>query len=340
MATFNESLFRFHNPESADHNWVETFLLPIVVNDPLIYVLVYFNVRPTLGVMWSQVMISDSLTRSRGELVHYNEHHFQPAPASFLSIDAPMGIKIDAANPLEDIHIRYASAEGDVDIDVHWKGLMEPFDINNPEHSPQAASQFADMHVDVGSAGYEHGGHIDMTGRITGTLRLGDREHEVDSVERMDHSWGPRDPMKVRNMFIVSATFDENLAFHMICPWRPDQTGTDAFELSHGYVMDQGKVYGLTSDATIQAEHDGVICTRLTMDVEDVRGKSYSLVATPGIGAPWVAGPNAMTHNALMRWSDGSRHDGYGVVMKNFSLRYLIANRSNGDRIALAKIVV
>ena len=56
-----------------------------------------------------------------------------------------------------------------------------------------------------------------------GFLKVRDREFRVDAIERMDRSWGPRDPMKVINQFIVSATFGDDLFFHMICPWDPEK---------------------------------------------------------------------------------------------------------------------
>jgi hypothetical protein len=152
------------------------------------------------------------------------------------------------------------------------------------------------------------------------------REYVVDSIERMDRSWGPRDPMKAgKPNHIVSATFGEDLAFHMICPWNPEVASPDAFQLSHGYVMENGEVYGLTDELEMTSTHLGMVCTGIDMTVTDVRGKKFRLQATPNVGAPWIAAPTAMVHNALMRWTCADR-DGYGVVMSTRHLSELNRN--------------
>lgn len=312
--------YAFQNPADADHLWVETLLFPVVVPEEHLYALCYTNVRPTLGVMWNQVMICGTLTESRSDLLHYNESHFSPAPASYHAFNSTIGLNVRALDAPRDFALEYEHEDG-TRIDVQWNGLMEPFDIHDPDHSPQAGTQ-ADMHSDQpGSAG-----HLDMTGRITGSMTVRGRTFAVDSIERMDRSWGPRHPMKVKNMFIVSATFGEDLAFHMICPWNPEASGADAFSLTHGYVLEDGQVYGLVSESTITARHHGLVCTVLEMQVTDVRGKTFDLRAVADIGAPWIAAPSAITHNALMEWTYQDRR-GYGVVMKNHSLPDLIARR-------------
>jgi hypothetical protein len=317
--------FEYQNPADADHTWLESLLFPIVVPEAHLYALVYANVRPSLGVMWNQVMVCGTLTESRSDLLHYNEHHFLPAPPSIISIDSEIGLQITSTDPLRGFRIDYVGEDG-TEIHVDWANLMPPFDTHDPAMSPQAGKGGGDMHADPGTSHHESSGHVDMSGRATGTMIVRGRTFAVDSIERMDHSWGPRHPMKVPNMFIVSATFGSDLFFHMICPWNPDKSGPDAIELTHGYVVEDGETYGLTDVARITAQHHGLICTGLQMTVTDVRGKTFSLEATADIGAPWIAGPNAMTHNALMRWSYDGRV-GYGVVMKNYSLRYLNERR-------------
>ena len=312
--------YDFQNTAAADHTWVETLQLPVVSPEAHLYALCYVNVRPTVGVMWNQVMVCGTLTESRSDLLHYNENHFLPAPASLRTIGSELGLDIVATDAPRDFRIDYAHEDG-TEIHVDWKGVMEPFDIHDPNHSPQAGSS-EDLHADaLGSSG-----HVDMTGRVTGTMKVRGRTFEVDSLDRMDRSWGPRHPMKTKNMFIVSIAFEPDLAFHMMCPWNPDVAGSDAFRLTHGYVYDGGEVYGLTNIAHIEAGHHGMLCTSLDMVVNDVRGKQYELHATPHIGAPWIAAPSAMTHSALMRWSCDGR-PGYGRVLKNYSLPYLNATR-------------
>lgn len=315
----------YQNSPDADHTWVETYLIPIVIPEEHIYALVYVCARPGIGVMSNQIFISGSLSDNRSDLLHYNDNQHLPAPENFTDWTSPIGLSIKYIDAPRKFRVDYSGFD-DTEIHVEWTGLMDPFDIHDPNHSPQAGV-VEDMHADIEPGAPRAYGHFDMTGRIQGTLKVRGREFKVDSVERMDHSWGPRDPMVIKNMYIVSATFSENLAFHMICPWNPDKPGTDAFQLTHGYVLEDGTVYGLTSDATISSTHHGLMCTGLQMTVKDTRGKVFDLHATADIGAPWSPYPSAITYNSMMRWNYGDQ-TGYGVVLPNYNLTYL--NRQRG----------
>jgi hypothetical protein len=315
----------YQNPPEADHNWVETYLIPIVIPEEHIYALVYVCARPGIGVMSNQVFICGALSDNKSDLLHYNDNQHLPAPEKFTDWTSPIGLSIRYLDAPKHFRVDYDGFD-DTQIHVEWQGLMDPFDIHDPNHSPQAGS-VEDMHADIDTGAKSAYGHFDMTGRMTGTLKVRGREFAVDAVERMDHSWGPRDPMVIKNMYIVSATFGEDLAFHMICPWNPDKPGTEAFQLTHGYVLENGEVYGLTSDVTMTSTHHGLMCTGLQMTVKDVRGKEFVLEATADVGAPWSPYPSAITYNSMMRWSLGGR-PGYGVVLPNYNLTYL--NRARG----------
>ena len=314
----------YQNPPEADHSWVETYLIPIVVPQEHLYALVYVCARPALGVMANQVMVCGALSDNRSDLLHYNDNQHLPAPKKFSELTSPMGLSIRATRAPRDFRVDYQGFDG-TEIHVDWQGLMDPFDIHDPRHSPQAGS-VEDMHADIDTGRKHQAGHFDLTGRARGTLKVRGRTFEVDSIERMDHSWGPRDPMVIKNMYIVSATFGEDLAFHMICPWDPDKRGAEQFRLTHGYVLEKGKVYGLTSEVTMTSTHHGLMCTSLQMTVKDTRGKTFHLRATADIGAPWSPYPSAITFNSMMRWSFGDR-EGYGVVLPNYNMSYLNQRR-------------
>jgi hypothetical protein len=319
--------FEYKNPPEADHNWNESFVFPVVVPEAHLYALVYTNVRPALGVMANQVMISGSLADTRSQLLHYNDNQHLPAPERLSRLTSPFGLDISVVDAPRDFRIDYVGY-GDTEIHVDWRGLMDPFDIHDPDHSPQAG-KVKDVHHEVDprtATGPRPYGHLDMTGRVTGTLTVKGREFEVDSIERMDHSWGPRNPMNLKSMYIVSATFGPDLAFHMICPWDPAKSGAEAFELTHGYVVEDGEVFGLTSELEMTSVNLGLVCVAIDMTVTDVRGKRFRLRGSADVGAPWYPYPSVVSYNALMSWSLGDR-TGYGVVMPNHSIPALIHER-------------
>lgn len=320
--------FEYQNPLGADHDWVETYVFPVVVPEEHLYALIYVCVRPTLGVMANQVMICGSLSDTRSDLLHYNDNQHLPAPERFSRITSPFGLDVDVVEAPRDFRIDYEGYDG-TRINVDWRGIMDPFDIHDPRHSPQAG-RVKDVHLQVdprAGDGPRPYGHLDMTGRVTGTLRVGGRDIAVDSIERMDHSWGPRNPMNITSMYIISATFGDDLAFHMICPWDPAKRGGGEFELTHGYVLDAGEVYGLTDQLTMTSTYHGLVCTGIDMRVTDTRGREFHLRATADIGAPWYPYASVVSYNALMSWSLDDRV-GYGVVMPNYSLPRLIADRA------------
>lgn len=312
----------YNTPPEARYDWVETMLFPVIVPEENIYALIYCASRPVLGVMANQIMIYGALSDTKAEMLHYYDNQHLPLPKSYTHITSPSGLEVRAVEPPRKFRIDYVAPDGTAEIHVDWEGMMEPFDIHDPNHSPQAGGA-EDMHADIKVGAKHKAGHIDMTGRIRGTMTVRGRTYQVDSIERMDRSWGPRNPMVIKNMYIVSATFGEDLALHMICPWNPDRPQGRQFQLTHGYVLENGEVFGLTSQLEMRSVHHGLVLTGLEMTVTDTRGKSFDLIALANSAGPWAPYPSAQTHNSLMRWRYGPRV-GYGVVMANYSLPYLM----------------
>lgn len=320
----NPQMVDFQNGADTDPAWVETLLIPFIAREANIYCLVYVCVRPGLGVMANQVWICGALSDNRSDLLHYQDHQHLPAPAKLTDFTSGIGLRVKFTDAPRDFTVDYKADDGTA-FHMDWKGLMDPFDIHDPNHSPQA-SKVEDMHADI-SVGQKHAaGHYDLTGHATGTLTLRGKTYTIDSIERMDHSWGPRNPTIIKNMFIVSATFGEDLFFHMICPWNPDLPKSNQFQLTHGYVVDKGQVFGLTDKVEMTVQQFGLMCAGLQMTVHDVRGKRYRMNASPNLGAPWMPYPSAITYNGLMNFFMGDR-EGYGVVLANYSLPWLNARK-------------
>ncbi|MEC7762133.1 MAG: hypothetical protein VX874_09530 [Pseudomonadota bacterium] len=317
---FTNDQVNYQMPADAHHSWVETWQFPIVIPEENIHALVYVAARPKFGVSAFQIMVCGSLIDSRAELLHLYDNQHLPMPEDFSDFTSESGLSFKVLKAPRDYRLDYVGTDG-TEIHVDWLGLMDPFDIHDPDHSPQARS-VEDLHGDIDATGKHDAGHMDMTGRIRGTMTVRGKTYEVDSIERMDRSWGPRNPTIIRNMYIVSATIDENLAFHMICPWDPDKPQGDQFQLTHGYVLDHGEVYGLTTDLEMRVQHMGAICSSLEMTVTDTRGKSYDLMATANVGCPWHPYPSALTHNGLMTWHHAGKR-GYGIVLANYCVPWL-----------------
>lgn len=314
----------FQHPGNADHHWVETLLIPFVLPEEGIYGLIYVYVRPGLGVMTNQVIICGSLSDNRGDLLHYADNQQLPAIRTFREFTTPLGLSVSFTDAPRDFRVDYVGRDG-TEFHFDWKGLMEPFDIHNPAHSPQAG-RARDIHADIEPGQTHRAGHFDATGHATGTLTLRGKTYRIDCIERMDHSWGPRDASIIRPTYIASATFGPELFFHMILPWDPTAERGRQLHLSHGYVCDHGEVFGLTDVAKIDAQHFGNITVGLQMQVTDTRGKTWDMVASPNVGAPWYGFPSAVTYLSLMQFFMEGRR-GYGIVMSNHNMGWLNSTR-------------
>jgi hypothetical protein len=315
----------YHTPEGADHRWAETYIFPIAIPEEHILVMVYVVARPKLGVMLNDIYVYGTLTDNRAELLYVDSQVHLPAPVRFSDIDSPSGLKLKAVKPPREFRIDYVGFD-DTEIHVDWHGIMDPFDVHDLKHTPHAIGSHDEKMAKSGLA-RAWSGHFDMTGRVRGTVRVRGQEYKVDSLERMDHSWGERGENELPAMDSISAQFDENLAFHLIAHVDLEAPSGKDQKLAHGYVLEDGVQYGV-STLDITSTRLGVSVVAMEMTVVDVRGKQYHLQARADVGAPWNIYATTC-YTALMRWTLGDR-TGYGVVMEVLPLKTL--NRMRGRR--------
>lgn len=306
----------YHTPAEADHTWAETSLFPVIVPGAHLYALVYFITRPALGVMTNDIVIYGGLADTRAELLYHDVQQHLPAPERFSDFTSPSGLSFKAVRAPREYRIDYTGFD-DTEIHVDWNGLMDPFDIHDPAHSPNASGSAEEREAKSG-LGTGFRGHFDMTGRVTGTLKIRGTEYEVDSIDRMDHSWGPRGEMTLPSMNSISATLGEDLAFHVIAHLDLEAPVDRNQTLAHGYVLDSGEVHGI-ADLDLKTRRAGTMIVAMDMTVTDVRGKSYRLFALPDVGAPWMSYSGGISWNSVMTWVLGDRV-GYGVVMEHLPM--------------------
>ncbi|GAC1390996.1 MAG: hypothetical protein NVSMB34_05010 [Variovorax sp.] len=317
----------YHTPPGADHRWAETYIFPIAIPEEHILVMVYVVARPKLGVMLNDIYIYGTLTDNRAELLYVDSQVHLPAPARFSDINSPSGLKLKATVPPREFRIDYVGFD-DTEIHVDWNGIMDPFDVHDLKHTPHAVGTHDEKMVRSGLS-RAWNGHFDMTGRVRGTVRVRGREFRVDSLERMDHSWGERGENELPAMDSISAQFGEDLAFHLITHVDLEAPSGKDQKLAHGYVLENGVQYGV-STLDITSTRLGVTVISMEMTVVDVRSKRFRLQARADVGAPWNIYATTC-YTALMRWTLGDR-TGYGVVMEVLPLKTL--NRMRGRRAA------
>lgn len=319
----------FHHPADAGHLYAETNYFCFTIPEERLAVGAYTVSRKGIGVMAADVTVWGGLSPDRAHCLHLNSQQHLPAVAKLSDYRTASGLTV-RAHSTRDYQVSYASDE--VSFDVAFTGLMEPFDIHDPKHSPmtRVKSSTSDQHAGSGlGAGY--GGHFDLTGRVTGELRIGQRQYRVDSVETMDHSWGPRPEVGMHAMCWMHAHFGEDLAIHWIGAYEPTATGAKQWKLAHGYVMDKGAVYGLT-DLRLITTTEGRLPVSLEVQATDKRGKTFSASGEAIIGGPWVCYVAADTTAVVVRWTLSDGRIGHGMCQTNQSLQAL--NQRLGKRAA------
>jgi hypothetical protein len=121
------------------------------------------------------------------------------------------------------------------------------------------------------------------------------------------------------------AHFGEDLAVHCIFPCEPSDFASYG-SLAHGYVLENGKVYGLATGRGTARRESGQQMT-MAIEVTDVRGRTFELNGHAIATYPWVPWPAVVAFHSLNEWWLGGRR-GYGECMDVFDVAGLTARRA------------
>jgi len=190
-----------------------------------------------------------------------------------------------------------------------------------------------DYHAIAMPAGQQLGGaahHFEVSGRMTGRVRIGDCEIEIDALGYRDRSWAHRDWTRIRGTRWWPCVFGPDLTTHVI--HLADPTLGRIFKV--GYVWRDGKttaivdsdvIVGLESDALTPRYGEGVLhletgeelrlrCDRTDGIVMHVRG--YSAVET--IGTAYLDGREGFSNlEVCTNATGGSAPPGLAVGSNN-----------------------
>jgi hypothetical protein len=313
----------FHHPANADYLYAETNYFCFTIPEERLMASVYTVTRKGLGVTAVDVVVYGALVDCRSECLYIDNRQHLPAPEKLSDYHVPTGLNVRALSP-RNYRVDYVGLE-DTEIHFDFKGLMEPFDIHDPDHSPKAAPRDYDRNAASGF-GSGYGGHFDLTGHISGTFKLRGKEYPIDCVETMDHSWGARPEINMAPIGWMHAHFGKDLALHWIHGCDFTKPVGSQHVLAHGYAMENGKVYGLT-DLKVRTVRAGVIMSAMEIEATDKRGKVWKMYGTAEIGAPWVCYISTMLYAAMMRWTLADGRVGYGMSQENQSLQDLTRRR-------------
>lgn len=186
-----------------------------------------------------------------------------------------------------------------------------------------------DYHAVIGS-GERLGGaahHFEVSGRMTGTIRIGDREMAVDALGYRDRSWAHRDWSQTRGTRWWPCVFGPDLTTHIIHLVQPGGVMKVGYVWRDGQtipIVDSDVLVALESDALTPRSGEGVLhlangeilrvsCDRSDGIVMHVRG--YNAVET--IGTALLDGRRGMSNLEVCTNASRGRDEPIATIGSN-----------------------
>ena len=306
----------FHIPADISYTFAETNYFIAMIPEVRILATFYTVTRKSVGVCLVDVAIFGCLSDNRGEMLYLDSQQQLPAPERLSRFETPNGLSVQAFSPRE-YRLDYVGFD-DTEAHLDIAGLTEPFDINDPRHSPHAR-QSAEERAAASGLGKAYSNHFDLACRVTGTLKVRGKTYKVDCVSTMDHSWGDRCEVGLRSMAWTNANFGPDYGLHWINNLDFTKPAGQQESLAHGYAFENGELFGLTG-LELKTNRLGSIAVSIDAVATDVRGKRHVLYGAPLVGAPWSCYTGTMLYVAMSRWINDSGRIGYGLNMENHPL--------------------
>ena len=154
----------FHTPANADHRHAETNWFCFYIPKEKLMAIVYTVARRGVGVQSCDVSLYGALVDNRAETLYLDSQMALPCPPKLSEYTTANGLSVKVVNAPRDYRVDYIGYDG-MEIHVDFKGLMEPFDIHDPHHSPMAKATTEEQHAGAGMLLFSGGlGHRAVVG--------------------------------------------------------------------------------------------------------------------------------------------------------------------------------
>ncbi|RYY25357.1 MAG: hypothetical protein EOP62_13865 [Sphingomonadales bacterium] len=276
---------------------------------------VHLVTRKAVGITQAEIVVFGKLSPDHGDVLYADNRPSMPAIDSLSAVRTENALEIDARN-IRDYDVRYRGAYGGMSLSLAYRGLMDPFDPHDPLHNPRIAE--GGRAETAWDDAYK--GHFDLTCRVTGSLELHGRSFEIDCVEAMDHSWGPRREIGQPGGGWMHAHFGEELAISWINRRTLGSEDEDREALAYGYVLDRGEATGLVS-LKLRFIRVGWLLTGIVAEALDAKGRTFLLQGTAISGGPVRQYNHVEVCHSLMRWVLNDGRIGHGMVVDAMSFQ-------------------
>ncbi len=169
MSELTDADDRMHPPATADRWWSETCWFSFDQPGEDVSATVYPLFRPNLGVCSLAVYVWDASAHEPWRALYGRSYWHLAMPTTDLTDLRLEGLRYECLEPLRRYRVAYHDPDL-IDLDLEFTGLREPHGV-------------------VIGGGM---GHLDQPCHVTGTVTVGDRTIEVDTVGMRDRTWAPR----------------------------------------------------------------------------------------------------------------------------------------------------
>ncbi|HBX79598.1 MAG TPA: hypothetical protein DEG88_16410 [Propionibacteriaceae bacterium] len=315
--------FDFHDNPGTDLTWTETIGAVFSVPEAGILANVYVLARPNLGVATSCVNVHQGFCANPYEIDFHDPQVHLPCPPSLSNFQMSSGMRVSVDDDCN-YHIAYQSADGNCEFDLQYTRIMAPWDMHeasaNPLLSPDGVKA-----ADTGlGAGWAHG-HFDLINKVSGTLNLRGATYDVECVEGMDHSWGPRPETGGHQVAVtwIHITLGPRFGMHLALALDVADGVVTYGPLRFGYVVEDGQVVGL-EHAEVTSVVDNLIPVSNTVKARDSRGRVWEFEGVSVGGAPWYSwNPFTCSFSSLMEYHAADGRVGHAMMTDVYGLEFL-----------------
>jgi len=307
--------YKFHDRDPADDSWTETVFVIFSVPELAISGNIYVLTRPNLGVCHSSVEIHQGLCMHPWQLHHNDSQMHMRCPEDFSDFTLSNGVSFKAHSEMEH-DWSYTSRDGQCALQFHYSAICEPTDARDPRLVPQAS----DSKVD-GYSGWNNG-HLEGKGRVTGTLRLRDKTYQVDCIEGVNKSWGPRNDWGNKGASWIHVDLGPDVRAFLVLDINIEGRQLHYGALRYGYVLVNGERRPLLKGEMTGTRSD-MLVTSAKVRFEDDRGDDYEAHGKTIAAGPWYNfNPSSVGYQCLLRWESEGRV-GHGHIADFVGMYYL-----------------
>ena len=152
----------------------------------------YVLARPNLGVATSAVMVQQGFCRQPYEIDFCDPQVHLPCPESFRNFSLPNGLSLEVTKPLLGYHVDYEASLGRAAASTSTSTPLCGRSTCTTRTRTRCFPRATTGPSRTRRATPRPRATSTCSGRVTGEFELRGRRYQVDCVDGMDHSWGPR----------------------------------------------------------------------------------------------------------------------------------------------------